>query len=242
MVMGSVMTPPRSRMTSRCEHCLPHSVMSRKASRRGAHYGLILSAGAARARSKLSSTFFARIGQPRGWGSGPEISALLDDLVSPEQDPARDRELKRLGRSEVHHGVELLRLLHRNVGRLRALEDAIRVACRPLPYVGEVDAEAEQAAEVREFAEADAREPLPLGEGRQPARLGDEERIFIDRHGVGARALDLAEGPLEVLRAPRRDLHDLESYRASRFGHCLERDHVTLVLVVQEHGDALETR
>src|SRR5215470_12456121 len=204
MVMGSVMTPPRSqsraqasrRMTSRCEHCLPHSVMSRNASRRGAHYGLILSAGVARARSKLSSTFFARIGQPRGWGSGPEISALLDDLVSPEQDPARDRELKRLGRSEVHHGVELLRLLHRNVGGLRALEDAIRVAGRPLPYVGEVDAE----------------------------------------------ALDLAEGSLEVLRAPRRDLHDLESYRASRLGHRLERDHVALVLVVEEHGDALEAR
>src|SRR5215468_1501208 len=121
---------------------------------------------------------------------GHRIRALLDDLVSPEQDPARDRELERFGRSEVHHGVELLRLLHRNVGRLRALEDAVHVAGRPLPYVGEVDAEAEQAAEVREFTEADAWESLPLGQGRQPARLGDEERILVDRYGVGARALD----------------------------------------------------
>src|SRR5262249_58414580 len=87
---------------------------------------------------------------------------LFDDPISAEQDPPRNRELERLRRSEVHHGVEFFWLLHRDVGRLRALEDPIHETGRTFPDIRKVDAEAEQAAEVREFAKADAREPLSL--------------------------------------------------------------------------------
>ena len=51
--------------------------------------------------------------------------ALLDDLISPRQDGLRDRETQGFGCLQIDNQLESPRLLHRQVRRLRALEDLV---------------------------------------------------------------------------------------------------------------------
>jgi hypothetical protein len=51
--------------------------------------------------------------------------ASVDHLVGTQKERFRDRQAERLGGFEINDKLELCRVLHRQVGRLLALEDAI---------------------------------------------------------------------------------------------------------------------
>src|SRR5262249_803769 len=55
----------------------------------------------------------------------PLLARLLDHLVRLKQHQRRDREPEGLGCLQVDHQLRLHRLLHRQVGRLRPLEDLV---------------------------------------------------------------------------------------------------------------------
>src|SRR5262249_5793460 len=61
--------------------------------------------------------------RPRGESGRDRRFALLDYLVCPQQQRRRDREAECLRRLHVDDEFERRRLLHREIARLRALED-----------------------------------------------------------------------------------------------------------------------
>ena len=65
----------------------------------------------------------------RGWFvPGAAISRLLHHLVGAGEQRRRHGQAKRLGGLQVDHKLVLSRCLHRQVGWLLALEDAVHVA------------------------------------------------------------------------------------------------------------------
>jgi hypothetical protein len=63
-------------------------------------------------------------------------SRLFDHLVGACEERGRHREAECLGCFEIDHQLVLSGRLHRQVGWLLALEDAIDIACRALELVG----------------------------------------------------------------------------------------------------------
>jgi hypothetical protein len=57
-------------------------------------------------------------------------SSLFDHLVGEQLHRIGDGKTERLGGLEVDHQLELRRQLDRQIGRLRAFEDAIDIPCR----------------------------------------------------------------------------------------------------------------
>ena len=77
----------------------------------------------------------------------------FDHLVGAGQERLRHGQAKRLRGLEVDHQLELGRLLHRQVGRLLALEDAVDVAGRAAGRIGRIGPVGHQAAARGEGAE-----------------------------------------------------------------------------------------
>jgi hypothetical protein len=83
-------------------------------------------------------------------GSGPRGAAsklrttlnarLLDDLVRAQQQRLRNRQSKCFGGFEVDDQLQLGRLLDREVGGFRTLDDFLYVFCSALEGVGKVGA------------------------------------------------------------------------------------------------------
>src|SRR5882724_6242440 len=57
--------------------------------------------------------------------------ALFDDLIRTSQQRRRDRQPERLGGLEVDDQLELRGLLHREIGRFRALENLVYIGHTP---------------------------------------------------------------------------------------------------------------
>ena len=70
----------------------------------------------------------------------------FDDLVDAQQERFRDREAERLRGLEVDDQLELARLLHRQVGGLRALQDPVHVGGAAPKQVGQARAVGHEAA------------------------------------------------------------------------------------------------
>jgi len=71
---------------------------------------------------------------------------LFDHLVGAQQNRLRHSKPQRLGSLEVEHQLVFGRRLHRKVGWLLALEDAIDVASRAPELVDRIDPVGDQAA------------------------------------------------------------------------------------------------
>src|SRR5215510_1974469 len=96
--------------------------------------------GATRLRAKATASPIRRMGTSLGMAGGSladdggsqELAALVehglfDDLISAKQERLRDRQAERLGGLEVDDQIKFRGLLHRQVSRLRALEDLVDV-------------------------------------------------------------------------------------------------------------------
>src|SRR6516164_1967924 len=68
------------------------------------------------------------------------LSASLNHLVSGRQQRFRDREAKSFGGLEVDDQIEFCDLLHREVGRLLAFENAPGIDASLVPYIAEAAA------------------------------------------------------------------------------------------------------
>jgi hypothetical protein len=82
-------------------------------------------------------------------------ASLFDHLVGAGEDRWRHSQTERLGGLEVEHQLILSRHLHRQIGRLLALENAIDVSCRApvgIDRVGPVGDQAAAGDEVVDFA------------------------------------------------------------------------------------------
>src|SRR5215813_7857722 len=62
--------------------------------------------------------------------SSPLDFLSFDHFVCSCQDVRQDRQADLLGRFEIDNKLELLRLLHRQIGGLRPLENLVHVDCR----------------------------------------------------------------------------------------------------------------
>src|SRR4051794_39920768 len=79
-------------------------------------------------------------------------SSSFDDFVGRGEEGRRDREIERLRGLEVDRQLELGRRLHRQVGGLRAGEDARHVGCRLAELVVLIETVAAQGTRRREVA------------------------------------------------------------------------------------------
>jgi Tripartite tricarboxylate transporter family receptor len=138
------------------------------------------------------------------WGRGLQptksLRRLLDHLVGAGEQRRWDFEPERLGRLEIDRQFILDRRLHRQVGRLLALEDAIHVACRVPKLVDESRPIGDQAAandevacEVNrgQFVSGRQRDDQIAMNRRQSASRYDQAAIRGTREGRDS-ALDLA--------------------------------------------------
>src|SRR6266566_5832536 len=128
------------------------------------------------------------------------LAHSLDHLVGPGEQRRRDFEPERLCRLEIDRQFILDRRLHRQVGRLLALEDAIHVACRVPKLVDESRPIGDQAAandevacEVNrgQFVSGRQRDDQIAMNRRQSASRYDQAAIRGTREGRDS-ALDLA--------------------------------------------------
>ena len=104
-----------------------------------------------------------------------QVAPLLDHLVGTGKQRRRDLKAERLGRLQVDHELVLGRRLHRQVGRLLALENTVDVAgCTPV-LVDEIRSIGDQTAVsgVR-AAVVDRRQPVP-------SRQRDDQRTMKRR-------------------------------------------------------------
>ena len=79
------------------------------------------------------------------------MQLLFDDLVGPGEDRRRHNQAERLGGLQIDHQLECGRLLHRQIGRLGAVEDLPGVSGELAVDSGEAGSIADQAAQSGEL-------------------------------------------------------------------------------------------
>src|SRR5215469_15930940 len=121
------------------------------------------------------------------------------NFVGAGEDRWRDSQLERLGRVEIYDQLEYGRLLHRQIGGLRTIEDTSSV-CAGLA-IGSRAARsiADQAARDCELALGiDCRNGTACCQRHELFALGVEERIAADEECLGLHLGESAEGGVDL--------------------------------------------
>src|SRR2546422_10998760 len=109
------------------------------------------------------------------------FAGSLIHLVCSQQHRLRNREAERLGGLHVDHELELRRLLDREVGWLRALEDFVYVRRRTPPEISEAGAVEHEPPDIHENSHAvNCRQPMSRCELRDLVWVTHQEKLSCD--------------------------------------------------------------
>src|SRR5262249_9081952 len=139
---------------------------------------------------------------PHPCQQGTSDGRSLNNLIRPPQQGRRDRQAEGSGGLEVDDELELRRLLHRQVGGLRALEDPVDVAgCAP-QHVRVVRSVNHAPAFLGEVAiREDPWEVMRRGIVDDPRSIEKKKAIRYEGKPLDASQLERRKGTIQVIRS-----------------------------------------
>src|SRR5271169_2886044 len=138
-----------------------------------------------------------------------QTASLFDHLVGDGEHACRNGEAERLSGRAVDDELEFCRLQHRQVGRLRALEDAAGIDADLMKRIREVGSVAHQSTGLNIIPNRiSSRNPFARCQGDKLCAAADEECVTSDEEGIGALARKGSKGRVDL--ADRTGVEDLE--------------------------------
>ena len=144
-------------------------------------------------------------------------ACLLDYLIGQEQQGGGHGDSQRLGGREVDDQFEFGRLLHRQVGGLGTLQEAIHIVGRALPLVRLARPIAEEAASLHKLPCLIYGRQMAYGrECCEPSDVLKEHRVSQDKECVRVRTGHHREGAVKRLGTARLHGVQLDAQRLGR--------------------------